>query len=315
MRKEQKATKRCSHPTTFHPGRPFGLASVALLCALVPVAATHAQTAKPDHPSVSGETNRIRALTNSVLSPQSVVMTNPPATIPPQGPWEFSASDLQRPGSFIEKLVKQNNSAPHRFLWDHLSRETQTQLAATYAGLRKDTIRTPHSSGSELDPLLGGLKGLVGDLNTLVRGKSLFDEESFQRAWVSGNRISGDTLALTKSVPAGTNTARLNRLLLEDMFERDVVRRPKLLSDPATKELFVVDFKKNVLSLYTGAGRKLWSTEIAPSLHQLQTAGFGGLGDVIGGVLRKDDVVLYTSDKGAIQVDRKSGKVLGFSRL
>jgi hypothetical protein len=69
----------------------------------------------------------------------------------------------------------------------------------------------------------------------------------------------------------------LNRLILEDTLPLDILRRPKVLTDPVSHKYLLVDFKKGprpfsdattaVLTLYDDRGTTLWSVDLTPSLE------------------------------------------------
>ena len=305
MRKEQKVTKRCFATPTFHLGRRFGLASVALLCALVPVALTHAQTPNPDQPTLPGETNRIRALTNAVLFPQSVVVTNPPTTLPQQGPWEFSSDDVKAANTLLD-LVELRSLPKYAFLWSHLSRETQQRMLAKYSEVNK-----PYGSytpGPEIE-------ALVGDLNALVQTNTL---TLLSEYIISEEELSADTWILMNRISSEANNARLNRLFLEDVFSQDVFRRPKILLDPGSQGLLLIDFRGRSLSLYTQAGSNVWSQDL-PQVIAESEGSHDPNTDLVTASLGKDVVMLRVQSRGDlslnIALDKKSGRVISAYRL
>ena len=83
-----------------------------------------------------------------------------------------------------------------------------------------------------------GINILVTNLNQLIQGKLIYDEQAFAPI---KPYLSGDTVKLLNQ-PHGTNVARLNRLLLEDAFPLDIVRRPKILFDTNSLDYIFVDF-------------------------------------------------------------------------
>jgi hypothetical protein len=306
MRKEQKLTTSCFDPATFHPGRPFAFASVALLCTLALVAFADAQAEKPDQPTRSAEATGPEAMTIAQFLPQSVVMTNPPAGLPQQGPWEFSVGDLKWPMETVINLVPSTERPSYylhyNWLWEHLSKETQTLLIAKYAELHKTNIAIYHPG-----PELGAL---VGDLNVLVRTNPL---PLLPANFLSGVQISGDTLTLLERTPSGTNSARLNRLLLEDKYPRDFFRQPKVLMEPDSKALLFYNFKAKSLSLYTETGRRLWSSDLSATIRDTSD-GLTPFPDITGVQFDQDKIIVWVG-KLRIILDRKSGRIVSWARL
>jgi hypothetical protein len=77
--------------------------------------------------------------------------------------------------------------------------------------------------------------------------------------------LSGDTVKLLNQ-PAGADVSRLNRLLLEDAFPLDILRRPKILFDAAASNYYFIDFAKKTVSLYGKDGKKKWTADLGPSI-------------------------------------------------
>jgi hypothetical protein len=174
--------------------------------------------------------------------------------IPEQGPWTISAGDIKQPMGFTVDLVE-HRQATFSFLWDKLSKETQLGLATKYK-----TVMAPpggaYKPGPELD-------ALVADLNKLIQGPSFFDETRFGTVC-----LSGDTLKLLEEKPAGAVVARLNRLLLEDAFQLDIIPRAKIQMDPITKNYVFIDFSKKVISSYDQRGAKMWTANMGSTLAE-----------------------------------------------
>jgi hypothetical protein len=103
---------------------------------------------------------------------------------------------------------------------------------------------------------------LVANLNKLIQGKLIYDEQTFAKI---KPYLSGDTVKLLNK-PAGADVSRLNRLLLEDAFPLDITRRPKILFDAATQNYFFVDFAKKTVSLYAKDGKKKWTADVGPAI-------------------------------------------------
>jgi hypothetical protein len=101
---------------------------------------------------------------------------------------------------------------------------------------------------------------LVSNLNQLIQGKLIYDEQAFAPI---KPYFSGDTVKLLNQ-PIGADVARLNRLLLEDAFPLDILRRPKILFDAASQNYFFVDFAMSTVSSYGKDGKKKWTADLGP---------------------------------------------------
>ena len=69
---------------------------------------------------------------------------------------------------------------------------------------------------------VGGLMSLIGELNQLLDGPSLFEGDRFKRI-----RLTDTTLILAESDPEGIDLLRLNRLLLEETYPDFVSKHQK----------------------------------------------------------------------------------------
>ena len=127
-------------------------------------------------------------------------------------------------------------------------------MAKERAGIVPDS---PYKPGT-------GIKVLVANLNKLIQGKLIYDEQSFAPI---KPYLSGDTIRLLNR-PAGADVARLNRLLLEDAFPLDLMRRPKILFDATSRNYVFVDFAGKTIALYGQDGAKKWTADLGPSLAE-----------------------------------------------
>ena len=194
------------------------------------------------------------AFTNAVLTVSEVTK------LPRVERWTITAQDLIQQMSLTMDLAE-HEKPQFAELWQLLSKGTQAQLLE-----KRAQLMAPHTGvyrpGPEID-------AVVEDLNRLINGQLLFGGKP-----LASTHPSGDTLRLLALTPAGEQLARLNRLLLEDAFELDILRRPKLLVDPVSHKHLLVEFKTcppglkcttAVLSLYDEHGTKLWSTDLTSS--------------------------------------------------
>jgi len=191
----------------------------------------------------------------------SAILDHPGVKLPEQGPWTLSPDELLQMTLLISDLVEHRDQtiSAHKddplflFLWDLLSSETKSALEAERA---KMVIRgVPHEPGP-------GQQYLVTNLNKLIQGKLIYDSNVFAPLKPF---LSGDTVKLLNQ-PTGADLARLNRLLLEDAFPLDILRRPKILFDVASQNYIFVDFSKKAVSLYGQDGQKKWTADLGPSI-------------------------------------------------
>jgi beta-lactamase regulating signal transducer with metallopeptidase domain len=195
----------------------------------------------------------------------SAIMNHPGVKLPEQGPWTVSSADFMQMAPFIVDLV--NHKDPmFVFLWNTLSNETKSALERERAKMGIPGV--PYKPGT-------APQVLVTNLNNLIQGKLIYDEPSFA---VLKPYLSGDTVKLLNQ-PAGADVSRLNRLLLEDAFPLDILRRPKILFDASSTNYIFVDFAPlvpllspdnkragNTVSLYGSDGKKKWTADLGPAI-------------------------------------------------
>ena len=141
----------------------------------------------------------------------------------PPAPLTFSASDIADLPELARKLMEQPD-AISAFLGEQLDAPAKTSLstfAPTDASIKEFTA------------------ALLKNLNRIVGGASIYEAARFQKI-----RLRPTTEALRKKNPSGQDLARLNRVLLEDAFPRE------LAESPATSWLV-----KDGTMASTGAGR------------------------------------------------------------
>jgi hypothetical protein len=116
----------------------------------------------------------------------------------------FSMDDLADLPALVAKFrVKQRVA---EYLESQLREETRA-LLADYGGGRDQELK----------------EALVRDLNAIILGPSLYDEKRFSEI-----RLREETQELLRRDPQGPELQRLNRLLLEDTFPRELAGRPEL---------------------------------------------------------------------------------------
>lgn len=193
----------------------------------------------------------------------SAILDHPGVKLPEQGPWTITFADLIMPQPFIYDLTDHDEPL-FLFLWESLSSETRSALEEERAKMSEPVVYYKPGAGAQ---------GLVANLNSLIQGKLIYDEKSFATI---KRYLSGDTLKLL-SQPNGTDVSRLNRLLLEDAFPLDIMRRPKILSDSANQNYVFVDFPSRTVSLYEKDGKKNWTADLNPLIakepHWLRAPG------------------------------------------
>src|SRR5436190_16496528 len=121
------------------------------------------------------------------------------------GALSFAVGDFKDLESFAAKLTKHPDPLSH-FLWNQLSEAS-----------RRTVLTSPEREA--LEPVL------VESLNTIVRGDRLYHEERF-----AGIPLSDQTKFLLGRELQGNHLARLNRLLLEDAYPREIVKSSGLLA-------------------------------------------------------------------------------------
>lgn len=109
------------------------------------------------------------------------------------------------------------SNAVSAFLWQSLSKQDQTVL----------TNYQPSALSSNQAQAV-----VVQALNKIIWGPSIYESKRFQ-----GISLRPETTDLTKEVPTGPSTARLNRLLLEDAYPLEL---SKSTNPPPPQQLFIV---------------------------------------------------------------------------
>jgi hypothetical protein len=120
----------------------------------------------------------------------------------------FALVDIAGPSSLAEKLAKKSDSLSV-WLSERLDEGTTTSLAALQASKPNYPLERVF------------LTNLVDCLNAVIAGPSLFEEKRFQ-----GVRLRPETEGLRQADPQGREVVRLNRLLLEDAYPREISRKP-----------------------------------------------------------------------------------------
>ncbi len=265
---------------------------------------------------------KIRAAPNSPYVPfrDALVAADPAAKFPAQGPWTISVEDLKNPMSFTLDLAGQDKGARRRktpfltFLWDRLSEGTRSGLAKKSAEM-SGRGNHPYQAGEEVS-------ALVADLNRVIQGGTIYSALTF-----SNIELSGDTLKLLAQKPAGADTARLNRLLLEDALPLDLVPRPKIIADPASKMCALVEFRhfqdpnftSAIISLYGEDATKLWTADLEPQMREMIQAvpgarSRGGRAGTLNARVSdarfgEKDILVTMLNRNSAGVDLKTGSV------
>ncbi len=123
------------------------------------------------------------------------------------------------------------------------------------------------------DTLKSHLNGLAGDMNKLIGGgQSIYDQARF-----SQSKLSDFTTQYMAQQPTGDKLTRLNRLLLEDAYPSDILRKPKA-EDAITEYQKALSFDPNdqssykaIASLYENLGRSddwlKWVTDRSTNMN------------------------------------------------
>ncbi|MCL5236881.1 MAG: LPS assembly lipoprotein LptE [Nitrospirae bacterium] len=128
----------------------------------------------------------------------------------------FTIKDIKDPGSLALKLQEPKDS---------LSRYIREQLSPAAYRL----VDKYNPSEKALEPLKNAL---IKELNTLLQGPSLFNEERFASVMLSEN-----TRELIRQNPKGTDRVRLNRQLLEEAYPDELAKlHKKPASEPPVKK-------------------------------------------------------------------------------
>ena len=116
----------------------------------------------------------------------------------------FLVDDFIDLSSFVEKL--RTLRAPiSKCLWEQFSVSTQDVLTSTTSTPKEQKL------------------ALVEALNNILKGVLIYETARF-----AGVELSPETLALKSQNPRGIDLIRLNRLLLEDAYPREIAKSEKL---------------------------------------------------------------------------------------
>ena len=121
------------------------------------------------------------------------------------GAHSFAVGDFKDPESFAATLKKHPDPLS-QFLWNQFS---EASRLAVLTSPERET----------LEPVL------VESLNGIIRNDRLYREERFV-----GVRLSDQTKSLLGLELSGNHLARLNRLLLEDAYPREIIKSSGLLA-------------------------------------------------------------------------------------
>lgn len=121
------------------------------------------------------------------------------------GPHSFAIGDLKNPLSFAATLQKHPDPLS-RFLWDRFSEASRLALLTAP---KRDL----------LEPVL------VDSLNGIIRNDTLYREDRF-----AGVPLSEQAKSLLGLELRGNHLARLNRLLLEEAYPKEIVKSTGLLA-------------------------------------------------------------------------------------
>lgn len=134
----------------------------------------------------------------------------------------FTESDFAGDqGLALSKKIFGKADPVSQYLFGQLSANTQQQY---------DAYNALNPSGGDLDVikkkndlLKSHLNGLSGDLNKVINnGQSIYDPARF-----AGVKLSDFTNQYMAQQPTGDKVPRLNRLLLEDAYPAEIIKKPK----------------------------------------------------------------------------------------
>jgi SpoVK/Ycf46/Vps4 family AAA+-type ATPase len=124
-----------------------------------------------------------------------------PEKTPIDKPWFFRC-DFKNAGSLRTKL-RNTKDAVSQYIREQLSPDMQMMISE------------PYETGAILD----FSKGLVDEMNKLIKSVHLFDKQLFSQV-----KLRGETKRLLEQNPEGEMLILLNRLLLEDAYPHEIVR-------------------------------------------------------------------------------------------
>jgi putative peptidoglycan lipid II flippase len=116
----------------------------------------------------------------------------------------FVRDDLQSTSGMLEKLRKQDKPLS-QYVFSQTSPQFQQQLTAT--------------SGDDFDETMKD--SLIVELNRVIQGPLIYTKERFAE-----ESVKVATITAAKANPTGDARARLNRLLLEEAYSQELVKRP-----------------------------------------------------------------------------------------
>lgn len=120
----------------------------------------------------------------------------------------------------------------------------------------QDAIRKQHTNHT-----LGLLKALADDLNEILKHESLYSAERFK-----GVKLSAETRTLLEKKSTDENLPRLNRLLLEDAFPK------QLKQDQSDVRELIFSHDSKLLAGREGGGIKIWTIETGAEISILQNS-------------------------------------------
>ncbi len=121
-----------------------------------------------------------------------------------EGPFLLRPQDLKGP-AMLARAIRDSEGPLARYLWEELSGETR-RLMEEYSLYEDSILATPQFQES-----------LVADLNRVLQGPSLYEEERFARI-----QLSDRAKRLMEENPRGEDLVRLNRILLQEAFPREM---------------------------------------------------------------------------------------------
>ena len=288
-------------------------ATLLLACGVAFHAAPAYSAAAPNDEGETASLGQARPWASQAAFTNAVLKAPETVRLPVVDRWTITVEDLLQPGSLTMDLAL-HKKTPFKEVWQLLSPETQQQLTEKRASLLR-----PHSGGYNPGP---ELDALVADLNRLLEERLLFGGKP-----LAGVRPSGDTLQLLALKPEGALVTRLNRLILEDTLPLDILRRPKVLTNPVSHKYLLVDFKKGprpfsdtttaVLTLYDDHGTMLWSVDLTPSIEaKARSYGYSRMPSVVAsganiGVwdiqFRRERIAVQLMGREAVGFDMNTG--------
>jgi len=168
----------------------------------------------------------------------------------------FTESDFMgEQGLGLTKKLWDKKDPVSQFVYGQLSPNTQQQYES-YVALNPSSTDLDGIK-KKADILKSHLNGLAGDLNKLINsGQSIYDQTRFAQV-----KLSDFTSQFMAQNPTGDKITRLNRLLLEDAYPTELVKKPKA-EDAITEYQKALTMNPNdqssykaIASLYENLGR------------------------------------------------------------